>query len=700
MKTIKYSILALLINILFISSSFATHVIGGDFHIQWVSQTANGANYHIKLRFYRDNYYGGPDLPNDIEIGVYDAVNHSLETTKTLYPTSDLVLPLGDVCYSPPVTTQVEEGVYESTTNLYLPNNSNGYYLNAQVFARNSLAINVSGPGTTNGTMVWFAMIPNPADGQNSSPDFGDYPLDSYFCLGNEKYIQWPVTDADGDSLVYSLVEPLNAHTNSNGTYPGQGSYPFYPSLVFQGNYSLSNYIGGQNPMTIDSCTGEIMAAPDMVGHYTFAVRVEEYRNGMKIGEVRRDIQYATLQCAYWTDPNINIADSLAVYVDDSICFDLYIEEEDLDANIDTQYLHITSSNFDLQGNYVSPNIVGSNSTYNNWMNSGNSITFPNLGVDSNLIGPGNAITGFGQIPLRYCWVPECKDLDSVFKINLVGVAIDTCEYGVDTITISGDNINVHMSQKQLAIHVINTPPPTLLNVPDTISVSLGETMCIDLLAEDSVNINDTLFILPYSANFDFETTFVPPTNDGSGSYYYEDFITPGNTLSMDNYISSGFIPGAIEKVGLRFCWTTDCDYVFQKEFDLEYNVFSSACGADTLSKNSFISVIPPVGDVDALPNVFTPNGDYVNDHFKLKGTSDPCYDFMMVKIYNRWGMKVFESEDSNFEWDGTNQGNGICEAGTYYVMIDGSLGSTYDIESGERMPNLVKDEYFINLFR
>jgi hypothetical protein len=32
--------------------------------------------------------------------------------------------------------------------------------------------------------------------------------------------------------------------------------------------------------------------------------------------------------------------------------------------------------------------------------------------------------------------------------------------------------------------------------------------------------------------------------------------------------------------------------------------------------------------------------------------------------------------------------------------MIDGSLGSTYDIESGERMPNLVKDEYFINLFR
>ena len=128
MKTIKYSILALLINILFISNSFATHVIGGDFHIQWVSQTTNGANYHIKLRFYRDNYYGAMGLPNSLNIGVYDALNHSLETTKTLYPTSDLVLPLGDVCYSPPVTTQVEEGVYESTTNLYLPNNPNGYY--------------------------------------------------------------------------------------------------------------------------------------------------------------------------------------------------------------------------------------------------------------------------------------------------------------------------------------------------------------------------------------------------------------------------------------------------------------------------------------------------------------------------------------------------------------------------------------------
>ena len=98
--------------------------------------------------------------------------------------------------------------------------------------------------------------------------------------------------------------------------------------------------------------------------------------------------------------------------------------------------------------------------------------------------------------------------------------------------------------------------------------------MCIDLLAMDSIHVNDTLYLQPYSGNFDFISTFVSPSDAGGGNFYYDDFITPGNTFTMSNYTYAGLTPGATGQVGLRFCWTTDCDYVFQKEFDLHKNKF------------------------------------------------------------------------------------------------------------------------------
>ena len=58
------------------------------------------------------------------------------------------------------------------------------------------------------------------------------------------------------------------------------------------------------------------------------------------------------------------------------------------------------------------------------------------------------------------------------------------------------------------------------------------------------------------------------------------------------------------------------------------------------------------------IPNVFTPNGDGINDFFRLVIT-DQCYieDFN-VNIFNRWGEKVFESTNVYFNWDGTLNGS------------------------------------------
>lgn len=66
------------------------------------------------------------------------------------------------------------------------------------------------------------------------------------------------------------------------------------------------------------------------------------------------------------------------------------------------------------------------------------------------------------------------------------------------------------------------------------------------------------------------------------------------------------------------------------------------------------------------IPNVFTPNSDGVNDTFYF----DNSFLFgTELAIYNRWGMKVFQS-NSKFIWDGKNIAGEFCNAGTYYYII------------------------------
>jgi gliding motility-associated-like protein len=64
--------------------------------------------------------------------------------------------------------------------------------------------------------------------------------------------------------------------------------------------------------------------------------------------------------------------------------------------------------------------------------------------------------------------------------------------------------------------------------------------------------------------------------------------------------------------------------------------------------------------------NIFTPNGDGVNDKFSLKIDGELEYDLV---IYNRWGDKMFESTSKANEWDGTNLSGTECAEGYYYYI-------------------------------
>ena len=68
------------------------------------------------------------------------------------------------------------------------------------------------------------------------------------------------------------------------------------------------------------------------------------------------------------------------------------------------------------------------------------------------------------------------------------------------------------------------------------------------------------------------------------------------------------------------------------------------------------------------IPNAFSPNGDGNNDYFQIFGDFTPIV-YLNVEIFDRWGEKVFESEEPQFKWDGTYKGQPAPMAVYVYTM-------------------------------
>jgi gliding motility-associated-like protein len=67
------------------------------------------------------------------------------------------------------------------------------------------------------------------------------------------------------------------------------------------------------------------------------------------------------------------------------------------------------------------------------------------------------------------------------------------------------------------------------------------------------------------------------------------------------------------------------------------------------------------------IPNVFTPNGDNVNDLFSFNAQG---IKQMAGRIFNRWGKIVYEWEGLQAYWDGKiNEKE--APAGTYFYVVD-----------------------------
>lgn len=267
----------------------ASHAMGGDFSYVCIG---NGA-YSINLRIFRDC--------NGISLGSSANVTFASPTCGTFNITlqnlggaikrTPLCSSEDDVCDGGfNGTYGIEEMLYRGTINLPA-NCGDDWTMSWSLCCRNDAITTLTNGSSEN--MYIDAQLDNTASANcNNSPAFNTDPT-FFLCANQENRYTSAAVDTEGDDLVYSFIDCRSAATTSVGyvTLPA-------PALGLNGNIPLI-----ATTQTIDSETGEIVIFPTVTQVGVICIRVEEFRNGIKIGEIIRDLQFTVTDCQTNTLP-------------------------------------------------------------------------------------------------------------------------------------------------------------------------------------------------------------------------------------------------------------------------------------------------------------------------------------------------------------------------------------------------------------
>lgn len=107
-------------------------------------------------------------------------------------------------------------------------------------------------------------------------------------------------------------------------------------------------------------------------------------------------------------------------------------------------------------------------------------------------------------------------------------------------------------------------------------------------------------------------------------------------------------------------------DPVFDGVYTETYQVTVTTSDSCMAVANFSVTVVPNYNIF--IPNVFSPVGNGANDFWQIFGDFSSLKQ-VYVSVFDRWGEKVFESDDMNFKWDGTFKGKPAPE-GVYVYSI------------------------------
>jgi CHU_C Type IX secretion signal domain len=299
----------------------ASHIVGGEFELLYVS----GNTYRLNLVMYFDKINGNPGAKDgSIDATIFRKSDNRIMKTVRLSLTNEAA-----VSYTQPSCSngEIETNKLIYTSLVTLPaadfGDPGGYYVSWERCCRNYTITNIysqnpaSSSSIAAGQTFYLEFPPVVKNGEafiNSSPHLFP-PLNDYACPNRPYYVDFAGVDDDGDSLVYSLVTPLNTHS-AVALPPAPTPQP-YPEIQWRPGYGLNSILKG-NPDLAISRRGLLTTTPLSQGLYVFAVKIEEFRNKEKIGESSRDFQMLVVDaCPQAEPPQIRgkqLADNAFIY--------------------------------------------------------------------------------------------------------------------------------------------------------------------------------------------------------------------------------------------------------------------------------------------------------------------------------------------------------------------------------------------------
>ncbi len=274
-----------------------------------------------------------------------------------------------------------------------------------------------------------------------------------------------------------------------------------------------------------------------------------------------------------------------------------------------------------------------------------------------------NTTLGINGNYTSYTWSPngETNSTITTGTGTYFATVIDTngCTWNSDTVTVTNSN-------PQAFINNIDTVCPgdqTTINVSPsftsylwsngatTQSVTVGAGN-FDVIVTDNFGCNDTAFAV------------VPtyPTPNASFSITPDAQGQPGIPITFTDNSSGNIVAWfwSFGDGGTSSIQNPTHIYQSLGYFNVILIVENANGCRDTISREYFV-----ISEL-IIPNVFTPNGDGFNDLLVIENLE--FFD-NNLKIYNRWGTKIFEKENYKNDWDGDSVSDG-----TYFFILEVKL--------------------------
>lgn len=187
-----------------------------------------------------------------------------------------------------------------------------------------------------------------------------------------------------------------------------------------------------------------------------------------------------------------------------------------------------------------------------------------------------------------------------------------------------------------------------------TTNVNSAGTVIVTVSYSNGCNTSDTVSVTQFSSPLaDYSSNPPGISNPGSTINFTDLSTTPtGTIISWIWYFG--------DSTGVIGSTSQNPSHVYSQNgtYPVILAVQNSNGCWDTISYNYVI-----VSDIE-VPNVFTPNGDLDNQYFEFKNLD--FFPGSVLTVFNRWGIKIYESADYQNNWNGDGHVDGV-----YYFILE-----------------------------